>query len=143
MQIPPRTPVTPSDHQLFTRLGPGPRRFQTPQPCCRQLLVVLRDSRAQVLQVRADTFGPLPGPQPGVVTKDDSTLKKAVTFLEPIAELYAANKLQKEELVPYRNRLLKEQGLKAQRSKISKKTSSRQHSRRKKEARRAEFGFRM
>ena len=59
----------------------------------RQLLVSLYEQQRQVLQLRADRWGPLPGRQPCIVPDTDETLRKVVEFALPLVQAYAAGSL--------------------------------------------------
>ena len=72
----------------------------------RKLLLSLFEQGRQILQVRMDHFGELDDPNTRL-PRDSEILKKAVEFMKPIAELFAKNKIQKDELSSVRDNLLK------------------------------------
>ena len=79
----------------------------------RSLLLSVYDQGRQIGQVRVDTFGELPEPQPAVVARNHPALMKAVDFFKPLAEAYSKGEIKdKEELKAQRDKLLKELGVK-------------------------------
>ena len=55
-------------------------RVSVAQRTDRCLLISVYEQSRQVLQLRADAFGPLPDPQPAVTTNDNPTIKKVWFF---------------------------------------------------------------
>jgi hypothetical protein len=78
----------------------------------RNLLLSLKEQSRQVLQVRVNLFGPLPDPQPAVLSLDVPALKAARDFMVPICEAYAAGTIKETtDLAGERDKQLEALGL--------------------------------
>ena len=87
-------------------------RLTLEQRCDRVLLVALYEQSAQVLQLRADLWGPLPSPQPAVVDNSDDTIQKVRAFALPLCLAYASGEIASpKELKEKRNIMMKEQAI--------------------------------
>ena len=75
----------------------------------RSLLLSVVEQGRQILQVRVDRFGELPGPQPSTVPRTDPTLSKAADFLQPIAEDYCRDVIKLTDLQQIRDEKLREE----------------------------------
>ena len=73
----------------------------------RQLLLSLYEQTRQILQVRMDRFGLVPGEPQKQLQPDDPTLKIAVSFMTKLAEKYRDDELDVKELKTMRDEELK------------------------------------
>ena len=71
----------------------------------RKLLLSIYEQGRQKLQINQELFGPVPD-QSTQSPISDATLAAALKFMTPIAERFAKNELDANELIPERDRLL-------------------------------------
>lgn len=72
----------------------------------RQLLLSLYEQTRQRLQIRVDVFGPVED-QGRHLPRDSAVLARALDFMRPIAEKFAAGLVEHKELINLRNEMIK------------------------------------